>query len=67
MLTKKGVPKVTTPNGIEGMTEEFKVCITQAVKESQQGEKCCNHCISPEHFICECPLVKASRTATHLN
>ena len=55
------------PNGIEGMMEEFIVCLAQAVKEAQQDEKCCYHCSSPEHFICECPLVKVSRSATHLN
>ena len=55
------------PNGIEGMTKEFIVCLARAVKEAQQDEKCCYHCSSPEHFICECPLVRASRTAIHLN
>ena len=54
-------------NGIEGMTEEFIVCLARAVKEAQQDEKYCYHCSSLEHFIIECPLVKASRTATHLN
>ena len=54
-------------NGIKGMTEEFRVCLARAVKEAQQDEKCCYHCSSPEHFICKCPLVKASRTANHLN
>ena len=55
------------PNGIEGMTEEFIVHLARAVKEAQQDEKCCYYCSSPEYFIHECPLVKASRTATHLN
>ena len=55
------------PNGINGVTEEFIVCLTRAVKDAQQEEKCCYHCSSPEYFIHECPLVKASRTATHLN
>ena len=55
------------PNGIEGITEDFIVCLVQTVKEAQQDEKCCYHCSSPEHFIHECLLVKASRTATHLN
>ena len=39
----------------------------RAVKEAQQEEKCCYHCSSPEHFIHNCPLVKASRTDPHLN
>ena len=55
------------PNGIESMTEEFIVCLARAVEDAQQEEKCCYHCSSPEHFIHKCPLVKASRTATHLN
>ena len=54
------------PDGIDGMTEEFIVHIARAVKEAQQDGKHCYHC-SPEHFICECPLVKAARSATHLN
>ena len=64
---KEESAKSDDPNGIEGMTEGFIVCLARAVKEAQQDEKCCYHCSSPEHFICECPLVKASRTATHLN
>ena len=55
------------PDGIKGVTEEFIVCLARAVMEAQQDEKHCYHCSSPEHFICECLLVKASRTATHLN
>ena len=55
------------PDGIKGVTEEFIVCLARAVKAAQQDEKCCYHCSSLEHFICECPMVKASRTATHLN
>ena len=55
------------PSGIEGMPEEFIVCLARAVKEAQQDGKCCYHCSSPEYFICKCPLVKLSKTATHLN
>ena len=55
------------PDGIEGMMEEFIVYLDRAVKEAQQDEKCCYHYSSSEYFISECPLVKASRTATHLN
>ena len=53
--------------GFEGMTGEFMVCLVQAVKEAQQDEKHCYHCSIPEHFTCKCPLVKASRSAAHLN
>ena len=52
---------------IDGVTEEFIICLARAVKEVQQDEKCCYHYSSMEHFICECLLVKASRSATHLN
>ena len=55
------------PDGIDGMTEEFIVCLARAVKEAQQDEKCCYQCSSMEHFIHECPLVKASRSPAHLN
>ena len=66
VLTRKSAGTDDT-NGIEGMMEEFIVCLAWAVKEAQQDEKCCYHCSSSEHFICECLLVKASRSATHLN
>ena len=54
-------------NRIKGMTEEFIVHLAWAVKEVQQDEKCCSHCSIPKHFIHKCPLMKESRTATHLN
>ena len=55
------------PDGIEGVMEEFIVCLARAVKDAQQKEKCCYHCSSLDHFIQDCPLVMASRTDTHLN
>ena len=55
------------PDGIDGVTEEFIVHLARTVKEAQQDEKHCYHCSSMEHFICECLLVKASWSATHLN
>ena len=64
---KKGGIKSEDPNGIEGVTEEFIVCLARAVKDAQQEEKCCYHCSSLEHFICKCPLVRASRVDSHLN
>ena len=54
-------------HGIEGVTEECIVCLTRAVKDPQQEEKHCYHCSRPEHFIHECPLVKASRMDWHLS
>ena len=55
------------PDGIKGVTEEFIIYIARAVKDTQQEEKCCYHCSSLDHFICNCPLVAASRTDLHLN
>ena len=64
---KKESAKSDDPDGIEDVMEEFIVCLAPGVKEAQQDEKHCYHCSRPEHFICKCPLVKASRSATHLN
>ena len=55
------------PDDIKGVTKEFIVHLARALKDTQQEEKCCYHCSSPEHFIRDCPLVKASRTDLHLN
>ena len=55
------------PGGIKRVTKEFMVCLERAVKDAQAEEKCCNHYRSPEHFICNCPLVKTSRENTQLN
>ena len=49
------------PDGIEGITEEFILCLTRAVKDAQQTEKCCCHCGSLDHFICDCPLLVGAR------
>ena len=43
------------------------VRLARAVKDAQADEKCCYHCSSPEHFICNCPLVKTSREKKQLN
>ena len=53
--------------GIEVVTEEFMVHLARAVKDAQVDEKCCYHCSSPEHIICNCPLVKTSRDKKWLN
>ena len=37
--------------GIEGVTDEFIVCLARVVKDTQQEEKHCYHCSSPDHFI----------------
>ena len=55
------------PGGIEGVTEEFMIQLARAVKDAQTDEKCCYHCSSPEHFICNCPLMKTARDKKQLN
>ena len=60
-------PESDDPGGIKGMTEEFMVQLARAVKDAQAEEKCCYHCSSPEHFICNCPLMKAARDKKQLN
>ena len=30
-------------------------------------ERCCYHCSSPKHFICNCPLMKTARDKKQLN
>ena len=55
------------PGRIKGVTEEFMVCLARAVKDAQADEKCCYHCCSLEHFICNCPLVKTSWEKKQLN
>ena len=59
--------KSKDPDWIEGVTEEFIVHLARVEKETQKDEKWCCHCSSTDHFIHECLLVKASRSATHLN
>ena len=39
------------PDGIDGVIDEFIVCLARAMKDAQQEEKCCYHCSSLEHFI----------------
>ena len=55
------------PNGIKGVTEEFMVCLVRAVKDAQTEKKCCYHRGSPDHFICNCLLMKSLRENTQLN
>ena len=55
------------PDGIEGVMEEFMVCLVRAMKDAQNEEKHCYHCSSLDHFIADCPLVQASRMDSHLN
>ena len=55
------------PDSITRVMEEFMVHLVRAVKDAQVEEKCCYHCSSLEHFICDCPLVKTLRVNTYLN
>ena len=55
--------KSEDPDGLHDMMEELIICLARVAKE----EKCCYHCSSKEHLIHKCPLVKASRSAAHLN
>ena len=55
------------PGGIEGVTKEFTVHLTRAVKEAQAEEKHCYHCSSPEQFIHNCLLIKTLRENAQLN
>ena len=60
-------PESNDPDGIEGVTEDFMVWLARAVKDAQMDEKCCYHCSSTEHFICNCLLMKAARDKKQLN
>ena len=43
------------------------VHLVRAVKDAQKEGKCCYHFSNVEHFIHDCPLVKASQKDSHLN
>ena len=60
-------PESNVLDGIKGVTKEFMVRLARAVKDTQVDEKCCYHCSSPEHFIRNCPLMKAARDKKQLN
>ena len=60
-------PESDNPDGIKGVTEEFMVQLARAVKDTQMDERHCYHCSSPEHFICNCPLMKTAREKKQLN
>ena len=60
-------PESDDPDGIKGVMEEFMVQLARAVKDAQVDEKCCYHCSSPEHFICNFPLMKTTRDKKQLN
>ena len=55
------------PDGIQGIMDEFIICLARVLKDAQWEEKCCYHCSSPKHFMWSCLLVVACRTESHLN
>ena len=59
--------EIGDPDGIDGVTEEFMVCLARVMKDAQVEEKCCYHCSSPEHFIHDWLLGRASRENMQLN
>ena len=60
-------PENYDPDGFEGVMEEFMVWLARVVKDAQMDEKHCYHCSSPEHFICNCPLMKTARDKKQLD
>ena len=60
-------PESDDPGGIEEVTEEFMVQLARVVKDAQTDDKCCYHCSNPEHFICNCLLMKTARDKKQLN
>ena len=60
-------PESDDPGGIKGVMEEFMVQLVRAVKDAQADEKHYYHCDSPEHFICNCLLMKTSSDKKQLN
>ena len=55
------------PDGIEGTTEEFILCLARAVKDAQQMEKCWYHCDGPDLFVCDCPQLAEMKADAPLN
>ena len=60
-------PESDDPDGITGVTEEFMIWLARLVKDAQTDEKYCYHYSSPEHFICNCLLMKTARDKKLLN
>ena len=59
--------EIEDPDGIKRVMEEFMVQLALAVKDAQVEKKCCYHCSNPQHFICDCLLVRSSRDNMQLN
>ena len=64
---RKEEEEIEDLGSIDGITEEFMVCLAWAMKDAQVEDKHCYHCSSPKHFICDFSLVRASRQNIQLN
>ena len=64
MMKTKGV---MIPAELKELWKSFWYHLARAVKDTQADEKCCYHCSSPEHFICNCLLIKTSREKKQIN
>ena len=60
-------PESDDPDGIKEVIEEFMILLARAVKDAQTDEKCCYHCNSPKHFICNCLPMRTTRDKKQLN
>ena len=60
-------PESDNPSRIKGVMEELMVWLARVVKDAQADEKHCYHCSNPEHFICNCLLMKTARDKKQLN
>ena len=49
------------PDDIKGVTEKFIAHLARTVKDTQQMEKHCYHCDSPDHFIHDCPQLAETK------
>ena len=59
--------KPKDPDGIDGVMEEFMVHLAWVPTDAEVEERHCYRCCSPEHFIHNCPLVKASKKNAQLD
>ena len=64
---RKEEDETKDPEGINGVMEEFMVHLAWAMKDTQVEENHCYHCSSPDHFIHDCLLVRASKENIQLN
>ena len=63
---KEGGAESGDPSGIEGVTEEFIVCLSRAGNDDQWRRNAAT-IATAQNILSMNPLVKTSRRATHLN